>query len=218
MTDWISRWKNNRIGWHADQINRQLIKYLENLDLSPGDTIFVPLCGKTKDMLFLLKKQINVIGVEISSIAAEQFFLENNLSYSISKVDGFKLYEGKGIRIYCGNYFDLEFNHLQEVKAVYDRASLIALDEELRQKYVKHLNDIISYDVRILLLTLNYPQHQRSDPPFAVSRSEVDELFKGSFHSRELYCINDNENEPMFQNLGVDFVEKAVYLLQKVRV
>jgi hypothetical protein len=29
------------------------------------------------------------------------------------------------------------------VKAVYDRASLIALDEGLRQKYVKHLNDII---------------------------------------------------------------------------
>ena len=218
MTDWISRWENNRIGWHADQINRQLIKYLENLDLSAGETIFVPLCGKTKDMLFLLEKQINVIGVEMSSIAVEQFFLENNLSYSISKMDGFILYEGKGIRIYCGNYFDLEFNHLQEVKAVYDRASLIALDEELRQKYGKHLNDIISYDVRILLLTLNYPQHQRSGPPFAVSRSEVDELFKGSFHSRELYCINDNENEPMFQNLGVDFVEKAVYLLQKVRV
>ena len=218
MTDWISRWKNNRIGWHADQINRQLIGYLENLDLSAGETIFVPLCGKTKDMLFLLEKQINVIGVEMSSIAVEQFFLENNLSYSISKMDGFILYEGKGIRIYCGNYFDLEFNHLQEVRAVYDRASLIALDEELRQKYVKHLNDIIADDVRILLLTLNYPQHQRSGPPFAVSRSEVDELFKGSFHSRELYCINDIENESMFQNLGVDFVEKAVYLLQKVRV
>jgi thiopurine S-methyltransferase len=56
------------------------------------------------------------------------------------------------------------------VKAVYDRASLIALDEGLRQKYVKHLNDIIVRGVRILLLTLNYPQHQRSGPPFAVSR------------------------------------------------
>ena len=169
-------------------------------------------------MLFLLENQINVIGVEMSSIAAEQFFSENNLSYSISNLDGFILYEGDGIKIYCGNYFDLEVNHLQEVKAVYDRASLIALDEGLRQKYVKHLNDIIDQGVRILLLTLNYPQHQRSGPPFAVSRPEVDELFRGSFQCRELDCINDIENEPMFQNLGVDFVEKAVYLLQKVRV
>ena len=218
MTDWISRWENNKIGWHADQINRQLIEYLDQLNLSPGDTIFVPLCGKTKDMLFLLENQINVIGVEMSSIAAVQFFSENNLSYSISNLDGFILYEGDGIKIYCGNYFDLEVNHLHEVKAVYDRASLIALDEALRQKYVKHLNDIIAQDVRILLLTLNYPQHQKSGPPFAVSRHEVDELFRGSFQCRELDCINDIENEPMFQNLGVDFVEKAVYLLQKVRV
>jgi thiopurine S-methyltransferase len=169
-------------------------------------------------MLFILENQINVIGVEMSSIAAEQFFSENNLSYSISNLDGFILYEGDGIKIYCGNYFDLEVNHLHEVKAVYDRASLIALDEALRQKYVKHLNDIIVEGVRILLLTLNYPQHQKSGPPFAVSRPEVDELFIGSFQCRELDCINDIENEPMFQNLGVDFVEKAVYLLQKVRV
>ena len=218
MTDWISRWENNKIGWHADQINRQLIEYLDQLNLSPGATIFVPLCGKTKDMLFLLENQINVIGVEMSSIAAVQFFSENNLSYSISNLDGFILYEGDRIKIYCGNYFDLEVNHLQEVKAVYDRASLIALDEALRQKYVKHLNDIIVEGVRILLLTLNYPQHQKSGPPFAVSRHEVDELFRGSFQCRELDCINDIENEPMFQNLGVDFVEKAVYLLQKVRV
>ena len=99
MTDWISRWENNKIGWHADQINRQLIEYLDQLNLSPGDTIFVPLCGKTKDMLFLLENQINVIGVEMSSIAAVQFFSENNLSYSISNLDGFILYEGDGIKI-----------------------------------------------------------------------------------------------------------------------
>jgi thiopurine S-methyltransferase len=38
------------------------------------------------------------------------------------------------------------------------------------------------------------------------------------FNVESWNCINDIENEPMFQNLGVDFVEKAVYLLQKVRV
>ena len=112
----------------------------------------------------------------------------------------------------------MQSKHLDNVKAVYDRASLIALDDELRQKYVKHLNDIINLDVRILLLTLNYPQHQRSGPPFAVSKSEVNQLFKGFFDCQELYCIDDIENETMFQNLEVDFVEKAVYLLQKVRM
>ena len=218
MTDWISRWESNNIGWHTDKINSQLIEYLDELKLSSQEAIFVPLCGKSLDMNYLIQKNFKVIGVEMSELAIQQFFEENNLSYTISKEEEFELYEGDKIKIYCGDFFDLQSNHLNNVKAVYDRASLIALDDELRQKYVKHLNDIISLDVRILLLTLNYPQHQRSGPPFAVSKSEVDKLFKGSFDFQELHCINDIENEPMFQNLGVDFVEKAVYLLQKVRI
>ena len=218
MTDWISRWESNRIGWHAEQVNRHLNKYLDRFELSFGESVFVPLCGKTNDMQFLLEKNIKVIGVEMSNIAIEQFFSENNLDYSVSKIGQFVLYEGDGIILYCGDFFDLDSKHLENVKAIYDRASLIALDEGLRQKYAKHLSDIIEVDARILLLTLNYPQHQRSGPPFAVSKEEVKQLFNGSFDIQELYCIEDIENEPMFQNLGVDFVEKAVYLLQKVRM
>ena len=218
MTDWISRWESNRIGWHAEQVNRHLNKYLDRFELSFGESVFVPLCGKTNDMQYLLEKNIKVIGVEMSNIAIEQFFSENNLDYSVSKIGQFVLYEGNGIILYCGDFFDLDSKHLKNVKAIYDRASLIALDEGLRQKYAKHLSDIIEFDARILLLTLNYPQHQRSGPPFAVSKEEVKQLFNGSFDIQELYCIEDIENEPMFQNLGVDFVEKAVYLLQKVRM
>ena len=218
MTDWISRWESNRIGWHAEQVNRHLNKYLDRFELSFGESVFVPLCGKTNDMQYLLEKNIKVIGVEMSNIAIEQFFSENNLDYSVSKIGQFVLYEGDRIILYCGDFFDLDSKHLENVKAIYDRASLIALDEDLRQKYAKHLSDIIEFDARILLLTLNYPQHQRSGPPFAVSKEEVKQLFNGSFDIQELYCIEDIENEPMFQNLGVDFVEKAVYLLQKVRM
>ena len=218
MTDWISRWESNRIGWHAEQVNRHLNKYLDRFELSFGESVFVPLCGKTNDMQYLLEKNIKVIGVEMSNIAIEQFFSENNLDYLVSKIGQFVLNEGDGIKLYCGDFFDLDSRYLENVKAIYDRASLIALDEGLRQKYAKHLSDIIEFDARILLLTLNYPQHQRSGPPFAVSKEEVDQIFNGSFDIQELYCIEDIENEPMFQNLGVDFVEKAVYLLQKVRM
>ena len=162
MTDWINRWENNKIGWHAEQVNRHLIKYLDKFDLSTGESIFVPLCGKTNDMLFLLEKDLKVIGVEISNLAIEQFFSENQTDYVVSQIDKFILYEGTGIKIYCGDFFDLESRHLENITAVYDRASLIALNEDLRQKYAKHLSDIIEFDARILLLTLFYPQHQKS--------------------------------------------------------
>ena len=74
MTDWISRWESNRIGWHAEQVNRHLNKYLNRFELTFGESVFVPLCGKTNDMQFLLEKNIKVIGVEMSNIAIEQFF------------------------------------------------------------------------------------------------------------------------------------------------
>jgi len=218
MTDWHSRWESNKIGWHADQVNQNLIEYFSKLNLVHGDKIFVPLCGKSVDMLYLLQRGLKVVGVEISEIAVQQFFSDNKLEYSVSKVDDLILYEGDGIQIFCGDFFTLKVNHLVGVKAVYDRASLIALDKAIRQKYVNHLNDIISIDVRVLLLTLNYPQHQRVDPPFAVSKSEVDSLYGGSFECQELQNISDIENEPMFLLQGVDFVKKAVYCLQKVRM
>ncbi len=218
MTDWHNRWENNKIGWHADQINRQLVEYFSELNLINGDKIFVPLCGKSLDMIYLLQRGLKVIGVELSEIAVKQFFSENELEYSVSQADELLLYEGDRIKIFCGDFFSLKESHLVDVKAVYDRAALIALDEGLRPKYINHLNDIISLDVRILLLTLSYPQHQRVGPPFAVSKSEVDSLYSGSFQCRELSCINDVENEPMFLLQGVDFVEKAVYCLQKMRV
>ena len=218
MTDWLSRWEDNKIGWHASQFNRQLVEYLPELNLAQGDSVFVPLCGKSYDMFYLYQKGFKVVGVDLSEIAAKQFFNENNMEYSVSRVDDLMLYKGDRIQIFCGDFFTLKTSHLVNIKAVYDRAALIALDDELRQKYVNHLNDIISQDVRILLLTLNYPQHQWVGPPFAVSKSEVDSLYSGSFQCRELYSINDDENEPMFLLQGVDFVEKAVYCLQKVRV
>jgi len=218
MTDWHSRWESNKIGWHADQVNQNLIDYFSKLNLVDGDKIFVPLCGKSVDMFYLLKRGLKVVGVEMSEIAVEQFFSENKLEYSVAKVDDLMLYEGDGIQIFCGDFFTLKANHLVDVKAVYDRASLIALDKALRQKYVNHLNDIILKDVRVLLLTLNYPQHQWVGPPYAVSKLEVDSLYGGSFQCQELQNISDIENEPMFLLQGVDFVEKAVYCLQKVRM
>ena len=218
MTDWHSRWESNKIGWHADQVNLQLIEYFSELNLVDGDKIFVPLCGKSVDMLYLLQRGLKVVGVEMSEIAAKQFFSDNKLEYSVSKADDLMLYEGDGIQIFCGDFFSLKVKHLEDVKAVYDRAALIALDKALRQKYVNHLNDIILKDVRVLLLTLNYPQHQRVDPPYAVSKSEVNSLYGGSFQCQELQNISDIENEPMFLLQGVDFVEKAVYCLLKVRM
>lgn len=215
MTDWLARWENNKIGWHADSVNRSLIDYLELLELKPGDSVFVPLCGKSLDMIYLSEMGYLVIGVELSPVGVERFFDDNSLKYSVSEIDGFVLYQSERIKIYCGDYFTLNTKHLSNVSAVFDRASLIALELDLREKYAQHLTVIIPLDTRILLLTLIYPQYQMSGPPFSVSNSEVESLFSSAFKYRQLHCFNDIDNEPKFLRAGVDYVQNAAYLLQK---
>lgn len=215
--DWLARWQNNKIGWHVDAVNRSLIDYFELLELAPGASVFVPLCGKSLDMIYLSEMGYTVIGVELSAIGVKQFFVDNSLPYSVNQINGFVLYESERIKIYCGDYFSLGAEHLSSVSAVYDRASLIALDLDLREKYAQHLAAIIPLDARILLLTLIYPQHQMSGPPFSVSNSEVESLFSSTFQYRQLHCFNDIDNEPKFLRAGVDYVENAAYLLQKGR-
>jgi len=217
MANWLEFWENNEITWHSDVVTQELEEYLGLLKLEPGDKVFFPLCGKSLDMTYILNQGFSIIGVELSEIGIKQFFHENGLDFTISQVDKFDLYSAKNIEIYCGDFFSLTSKHLCNVKAVFDRKSLIALDRNLRQKYVKHLNDIISLGVRILLITLNYPQHQMSGPPFSVDKSEVESLFSMAFKYQELRTFEDIENGSKLARAGVDYIENAAYCLQKVR-
>ena len=217
MTNWLEFWENNEINWHSDIVTQELEEYLGLLKLEPGNKVFFPLCGKSLDMIYLLNQGFSVVGVELSEIAIKQFFHENGLDYTITRGGKFDLYSAKNIEIYCGDFFSLSSKHLSDVKAVFDRKSLIALDQNLRQKYVKHLNDIISLGVRVLLITLHYPQHQMSGPPFSVEKSEVESLFSMAFKYRELKSYKDIENGSKLERASVDYIENAAYCLQKVR-
>jgi len=216
MTDWIQRWEEGKIGWHRTQVNSKLVEFIGCLQLKQGDAVFVPLCGKSYDMVYLLEQGFKVVGVELSPLAIEQFFDENNLAFTVSRTDQFTLYQGENITLYCGDYFVLDKSILKSVSAVYDRAALIALAVDLRAKYAQHLYSIISRNCRVLLLTLNYPQSQMSGPPFALNEEEVVSLFGKGFECQQLQCFDDIKNEPKFLRAGVDFIEKATYCLRKI--
>ena len=213
MTDWIQRWSEGQIGWHRDSVNTRLIEFVDCLQLSPGDTVFVPLCGKSVDMRFFMNQGVKVIGIELSALAIKAFFRENQLSYTHQREGEFEVYQAQDITLYCGDYFALEREHLSQISGVYDRAALVALPLELRAKYVAHLYSIIPNACRILLLTLSYPQQLMSGPPFAVDESEVQRLYGNGFVYQQLQCFNDIDNEPKFQQLGAEYIEKATYCL-----
>ena len=85
---WFEKWEKNDIGFHQSDYNRLLVKYWSSLDLEKGSEIFVPFCGKSKDMLWLKKKRHKVFGNEISQVAVKSFFQENNLNREIKVNSG----------------------------------------------------------------------------------------------------------------------------------
>ena len=140
---WLDKWENNQTGFHKDSPHPLLIEYINKLSLKKAEAIYVPLCGKSIDMLWLNSKGFKVIGVEFSQIAVEQFFSENNLTFTQTSDDLFNIYSHENITIYQGDYFDLSSHYLKSVKAVYDRASLIALPEQLVGKYTEHMHAVL---------------------------------------------------------------------------
>jgi thiopurine S-methyltransferase len=62
---WHQRWEKNEIGFHLPEANPLLIKYFSKLQLQQGARVFLPLCGKTLDIAWLLAQGYRVAGAEL---------------------------------------------------------------------------------------------------------------------------------------------------------
>jgi len=212
---WHQRWRDNLIGFHLPGVNPQLEAYWSELSVEVGDPAFVPLCGKSVDMLWLAERH-PVIGVELSPIAVEAFFEENGLESHETRQGRFSVCESERVRILCGDFFDLEPQPLAGVRAVYDRASLIALPEDMRSRYVEHLGAVLPADVEMLLVTLDYPQSQMDGPPFAVSESDVQELFADGWSIDLLHSDDVLAREARFRERGLTHMMENVFHLRRI--
>ena len=155
--------------WHQKwEANRLLVKYFNALSLAEGRRVFVPLCGKTLDIAWLLSNGFRVAGAELVESAIEQLFSELGIEPEISEVGEVKRYSAKNIDIFVGDIFAVSSEILGSVDAIYDRAALVALPEEIRRRYTGHLMDI-SDGTPQLLLTFEYDQSVMDGPPFSIS-------------------------------------------------
>ena len=174
---WVNRWKRRQIGFHENEVNVHLRTFWPVLNAVSSATVFVPLCGKSRDMLWLRDRGHPVIGVELSRLAVDAFFSENNLSARWRKSGSFDICEGEGIRILCGNFFDLTSNDVAAVTAVYDRAALVALPPVMQDAYVAHNLRLFNRGTRVLLVTLEFEQNETDGPPFSIPEADVQRLY-----------------------------------------
>lgn len=210
---WLDRWKQNRIGFHESVVNPYLPRHLSRFNLAPDDTIFLPLCGKAIDIAWLAQQGFKVIGIELSEIAIEAFFAEQELQYQQFEDDRFIIRRSGNISLIQGDYFELRQQDLPDCKMVYDRASLIAIDAPDRGAYADQMRSIVPEDIGILLITLDYDQSQMSGPPFAVSAKEVSQHYQ-AYYSIEILEQNDVLDErPRWRDQGLTRLSESVYHL-----
>jgi len=194
---WHERWSENRIGFHQSDFNRWLTQYWSTLGLSGDESVFVPLCGKSRDMLWLREQGHQVTGVELSDLACRDFFAEQGVDIDAIDVGDFHRRKRDGICLLAGDVFKTTRAALNNPRAIYDRAALIALPPEMRVGYVAHITKLTEAGDQILLIALEY-ENPRNEPPFSVKGDEVQRLFSNDFVIEELDSANLNEGR--FEN------------------
>ena len=187
---WHSKWQKNEIGFHEPKGNVLLVKYASFLlgDDSSNSSlkrIFVPLCGKTRDIGWLLSQDCEVVGAELSEVAVVQLFEELGAKPTVTTTSNGKVYAKDGLTVYVGDIFKLTPSDLGDITGVYDRAALVALPSPLREQYAAHLMAITQCAPQ-LIISFEYDQNEMPGPPFSVNEKTVDSLYAGDYNIKRL--------------------------------
>jgi len=210
---WHDRWSSGRIGFHRSDVHPFLVRFLRRLKLRAGEGVFVPLCGKSRDMLWLKEQGFTVVGVEIVSAAVRAFFKESGLDATPHAVPVGQLFQAEGIDIYCADFFAMGPDEMSGCRAIYDRAALVAFPHDRRRAYAEHLIRIAPPLARILLVILEYEQSQMDGPPFAVTHSEVDQLYGSAYDIEVLETVDALGESPHFRERGLTSLRESALLL-----
>jgi thiopurine S-methyltransferase len=177
---WHRKWENKETGFHESEANPLMLKHLGALGLATGSRVFVPLCGKTLDIHWLLAQGYRVAGVELSTIAVEQLFAELGLIPEIVRDGELLHYRARHLDIFVGDVFALSAQLLGPVDAIYDRAAYVALGGDTRTRYAAHLTAVTNAAPQ-LLICYSYDQALMAGPPFAIGDDEVATTYGGRY-------------------------------------
>ncbi|QSX34126.1 thiopurine S-methyltransferase [Shewanella avicenniae] len=211
---WHERWENQQLGFHQPEVNHFLTKHWPDLQLSSGK-VFVPLCGKSVDMRYLAEQGFQILGSEFSEIAVRQFFAENGLTPEIIAGQPISCYQQHNYQLLLGDFFELTAEHVHDCTAFYDRASMVALPEEMRQHYVRHLANILPSGCCGLVILLEYPQEALPGPAFSVSQAWLEQYMGAHFVIEQLASYDVLQENQKFVKNGVPWLQENIYRITR---
>ena len=210
---WKNAWQKSQTNFTQKKPNPMLMHNFKALNTFKNGRVFVPLCGKSVDMLWFTSQGFDVIGVELSEIAVTQFFTENDLQATVSPhptTPNLTCYQTEHqeqtLKIWVGDIFDLSPIDIGKIDAVYDRGALVALPDikpdNLRTRYTQKIMALSNKASQLLLSFAYDGEKHRSDnhknlPPFLVTRFQLEQYYA------EYYEIN------LIAEEKVDYVSTA---------
>jgi thiopurine S-methyltransferase len=202
---WLEAWNEGGAGFHRKDYHEKLIEFFPQLNPEKGKSVLVPLCGKSKDLIWLHGLGLKVHGVEFHEQPVKSFFDENKLSLDqVSRDQDFTHYTHENIVISHGDFFKL--NESNAYDFVYDRASLVALPPEMRKNYANVIARSLKKGGKYLLVVFEYDQSEMEGPPFSIGADEIRALYQDQFSIRLM--------ESQFS--AVESLHQKVYILEKM--
>lgn len=195
-TFWHDRWTAGQIGFHEAKTNAHLVRWWPTLGLAPDARVLVPLCGKSKDLAWLLAQGHTVVGVELSPIACAAFFAEHGLEPTRSEGPDFVTWSCGPITLLQGDIFALELPG--SFDAVWDRAATIALPSDLRARYAPQVRRQLKAGGALLIVSFVYDATRRDGPPFSVPDVEIQALHPGA----TLLDRNHDDDDARYKEAG----------------
>lgn len=212
---WIERWQKGDIGFHQAEVHDFLPVHWPLLDVPRGSAVFVPLCGKSLDMVWLAENGYRVVGAELSPLAVDDFFREQEIETHTRVAGPFVVRSGGPYTIWCGDVFDLPAEAVRDVAGVYDRAALVALPSTLQFRYAEKLAHLLPGPVPILLASLAYPEAEISGPPFSTPMDQIVALFGGAYDIHVVESRDGLANSLNLKARGVSALEETAYRLTR---
>jgi thiopurine S-methyltransferase len=191
---WMNYWETDKVTWQAPVVSPWLERHLGELvgNGSPK-VVFVPLCGKSLDMKYLLDAGHCVIGADCSGIACIDFFTENNISGYVRETVAVPNGEnGQDVivrhrstvvplTLYEGNIFRLTREIVGPVDCILDRAALVALHPSMiENQYLVLLTRLLKRPGKILLASVSELPFPKA-PPHIYKQEQIEKLLTKYF-------------------------------------
>lgn len=212
---WDKRWVDGNSQWqendgcellwqNIDSIMQKFFPTKKAEDLK----VFIPLCGKAKDIYLFYKMGFTVVGIEFAPLPIKEFFDENEIAeVSTAKKPFTKSPDGRLI-LGEGDLFSFQAEGklpFPKYDIVWDRGSFVAINENDRERYAAFMKSLAGEGGIQIINIVEYDRAEYGGPPLASNQEELQNYY-GADATIELLGRTDR--------LGEDQEDRQVWIDQ----